>query len=144
MNILNFISRRKPQNLQVARLRNNDEIPASRINAAQKLGAKVADAVRSREAIIESNPSIDRDFAMPGANWGDPTTNDHLKSFQLLETLEWDEMRALRIRSQNFTGNNLIIMAPELALAAPILSLKASKKIGVIRRGTKQLTTGRL
>jgi hypothetical protein len=95
--------------MQVASFENNDMVPHDRIDAARLLGADVIRAVDARAAIIKSTIAIDRDFAIPAANW-EQSTSDYMNVYRLLASLEWNEMKLLRLRSGNFTGNSLITM----------------------------------
>ncbi len=110
VNIFNLRLRRRPQDFELAKFKNNDKISKLRMLTARALGARINNAVRDRQAIVSSSPDIDPDFAMPAANWDSPA-NDHLKNYRLLASLTPEEIRALRFRSQNFTGNNLKTMS---------------------------------
>jgi len=87
----------------------NEPIRHDRLSDAQSLGRKIINATDERATIIDANPSINRDFAMPAGNW-ESETNGHLDNYQLLASLSPEEIQLLRFRSQNFSGNSLILM----------------------------------
>jgi hypothetical protein len=103
--------------MQVASLENNDMVAHDLIDAARVLGADIVRAVDARAAIIQSTAAIDRDFGIPAANW-EQSTSDYVNVYRLLATLEWNEMKLLRLRCGNFTGNSLITMGLSAGLHA--------------------------
>lgn len=78
-------------------------------SAAQALGRRIVRAVDDRDAIIVRR-HLDRAFCLPDANWAHDADNDYLSAYRLLRTLDWNEVRYLRFRCQNFSGFNLLHM----------------------------------
>lgn len=108
---MGFLTRRT-QNLDLATRQENERVSRSALARAATLGSKIAEVVDNREATIRSTAVIDANFAMPAANWDANAPNEYLTCYRLLASLKPEEIRILRARSQNFTGNNLVIMAP--------------------------------
>lgn len=101
----------------LATVAQNEEPKPTTIAEALAVGALVVDSVCDRETIINSNRRIDPAFAMPAANW-ETSTSDYISAYRLLASLEWPEIRILRLRAQNFTGKNLVIMGDGAGLHA--------------------------
>jgi hypothetical protein len=106
---------------RLALVADNDAPSASAIERARRLGAEIIKSVHDREDVIASNDRIDRNFALPTANW-DTATSDYIEAYRLLATLRWEEIRLLRLRAQAFSGNSLVAMgiAQGLHSADPI------------------------
>lgn len=77
--------------------------------AAQSLGRSIIRTVDDREEIIRSR-GLDRAFALPDANWGPDAHNEHLSAYRLMQTLDWNEVRYLRLRCPHFSGFSLLHM----------------------------------
>ena len=92
---------------RLARVADNVVPPEVTIEKAIALGREVVRSANDRSSIIESEQTIDVRFALPTANW-DASTGDYINAYRLLASLKWDEIRHLRLRSQNFSGNSLI------------------------------------
>ncbi|MBR0962702.1 putative sugar O-methyltransferase [Bradyrhizobium diazoefficiens] len=99
-------------NLDIASHQHNRKLSKEDIQRAQRLGYEVKESVRVRRDQVTSSPEIDESFAMPAANWDPGAPNDYLECYNLLASLKPEEIRLLRFRAQNFTGNNLPRMAP--------------------------------
>jgi hypothetical protein len=101
MGMADFFRRSKPPLLAV--VAHNDALSQARIEAALALGSCVVAAVENRTAIILDN-SIDSTFAMPAANWGS-TGNDYVEAYRMLASLDWNEVRFLRLRISKLLGH---------------------------------------
>jgi hypothetical protein len=81
------------------------------------LGREILQAIRQRESIIAER-GLDRAFGLPDANWSD-TKDSHLRpandfrvAVDRLATLEWDELRHLRLMAQAFSGYSMRELVP--------------------------------
>jgi len=108
-------ARRSLATPRLAWVSQNDIPRPAAIARALALGAEIVQSVSDREAIVKSDGAIDADFAMPAANW-ETSENDYLQAYRLMASLDWSEIRLLRLRSQCFTGNSLITMGTALGL----------------------------
>jgi hypothetical protein len=100
---------------RLARVSQNDIPRRAAIARALALGAEIVQSVNDRQTIVKSDGAIDEDFAMPAANW-EASENDYVQAYRLMASLDWDEIRLLRLRSQCFTGNSLITMGTALGV----------------------------
>jgi hypothetical protein len=94
----------------LATLQENKTPGQATIAKSLALGAEIVRAVNQRERVVQADRRIEADFAMPAGNWGPSSENDFLKCYRLLASLNWREVRYLRLRAQNFSGKNLIAM----------------------------------
>ncbi|MCP3391900.1 putative sugar O-methyltransferase [Bradyrhizobium sp. CCGB12] len=106
------LTRARPKDLRIASHLQNQKLSEASILRAQRLGAAITNSVRRRRELIASSAEINEGFAMPAANWDAEAANDYLRCYTLLATLTPQEIRLLRFRAQNFTGNNLGRMGP--------------------------------
>jgi hypothetical protein len=77
--------------------------------AACDLGRAIVNAVENRDTIIERE-GLDRSFGIAASNWASDAPNDYLDAYRLVSTLDWNEVRHLRFRSQMFSGYSLLHM----------------------------------
>lgn len=103
--------------LRSATVDENETFTEREIADALAVGAKIVASTDARKTIVERRPEITAEFAYPAANW-DPAAQDYPRTYQYLSSIEWERIRLLRLRSQNFTGNNLLIMGNGYGLHA--------------------------
>lgn len=90
----------------------NQLIPA-RFNEAVDLGKQIVAAVNMRDEhhdILFTGLGVNPKFGLPDANWHPKERNDFRKGYDLISTFEWEQVRHLRFRSQNFNGFSLLHM----------------------------------
>jgi hypothetical protein len=86
---------------------------------ARRLGCEIIAAVEDRAAIIAER-NLDPAFCLPAANWAPDAPNDYLDAYRLLRTLDWNEVRHLRLRCQNFSGFSLLHMRTSQGLRSTV------------------------
>ncbi len=83
-------------------------IPSSGAFArARKVGRAVLSAANQRATIIKER-ALDAEFSLSDANWHADTANDYLSAYRLLSSLDWNELKYLRLRAQSFSGYSLL------------------------------------
>jgi hypothetical protein len=78
---------------------------------AQDVGSKIIKMVENREVIIERE-ELDQAFCLSAENWSPDAPNDFFDAYRLLKSLDWNEVKYLRLRSQAFSGFSLLHMLP--------------------------------
>jgi hypothetical protein len=89
---------------------------------AVRLGRQIIRAVDDRDAII-ADRDLDRRFVLGGSSWASDYPQQYLDAYRLLRTLDWNEVRQLRLRCQIFSGFNLLenqAVVPGMDVTAPV------------------------
>jgi hypothetical protein len=94
---------------QATTLADNRKPTESEWRAACALGREIIAAVDKRETVIAER-GLDRAFSLGDANWATDAPNDYRTAYDIIRTLDWNEIRHLRFRCQIFSGFNLLHM----------------------------------
>jgi len=90
-------------------LSDNTEPDQLSLARARATGRAVIDAVNNRDAAIAAK-GLDPRFALPDSNWRDDSANDYIAAYKMLRSLEWSEIKYLRLRTQIYSGYSLLYM----------------------------------
>ena len=95
--------------IQRVPLTSNTVPPTQRLTSAYDVGREVSKAVDQRQHRI-GQYGLDPLFSLPDANWHETAPNDYINAYKMLSRLDWPTLQFLRLRSQPFTGYNMLYL----------------------------------
>jgi len=100
-----------------ATLAQNEPLDERNLSRLSALGRKIVAAVDGRSRAIAEG-KLNREFALPGNNWASDSANDYLAAYRQLASLRTEDISVLRLRTQVFSGFNLLAMRKAKGLSS--------------------------
>src|SRR3990172_11730502 len=88
-------------------LRDLRPLSQQELELATNICGKIRRIVDARNSYIQAH-NIDRDFALPDANWKEGPHNDFYEAYRLVVSGDYEVINRLKLYAQAFTGYQLI------------------------------------